>query len=81
MRTTIITTRAHAETARVIGGPGAEVISEPLSSPALGAYVAQTDVLMVFLHPDEHGHSLRNDAGDIVRDKIAELEGNTPPVN
>lgn len=66
MRTTILTTRAHAETARVIGGPGAEVISEPLGAPALGAHAAQTDVLMVFLHPDEHGLSLRNDAGDLV---------------
>lgn len=66
MRTTIITTRTHAETARVIGGPGAEVIAAPLSSPALGAHAAQTDVLMVFLHPDEHGMALRNDAGDVV---------------
>ena len=65
MRTTIITTRAHAETARVIGGAEAEVIAEPVGAPALAAYVAQTDILMIFLHPDEHGLSLRNDAGDL----------------
>jgi hypothetical protein len=65
MRTTIVTTRAHEATAAEIGGPGAEVIAAPVSSAALAAYVAQTDVLMIFLHPDEHGMALRNDAGDL----------------
>ena len=65
MRTTIITTRAHEETAAEIGGPGTEVIAAPLASPALAAYIAQTDVLMIFLHPDEAGLALRNDAGDL----------------